>query len=276
LSWYGADPGGKSQFGVAALDNNGLFKTWLCSSVDEALAKIAEPTGIGIDSPLWWSSGEGGGRFADSWLRRTYRIAPGTVQSVNSLKGAAVVQGVTLALRLRRSDPSIPITESHPKALIVALKLPNWEAICGRFGLHGSEPKTEHERDAVLSAVAAREGSLGHWKLDLSEHVGPSEFDPKATWFGAVNYWWPTDSLGESVTQANRNRRTFVRNDFQSATSSSTSFNRCPECSHEFRGKGWGGIDAHWKAKHEDICPYEVAWPLIVAGQYKSTRRNSL
>jgi len=25
----------------------------------------------------------------------------------------------------------------------------------------------------------------------------------------------------------------------------------CPECRHEFKGIGWGGIDAHWRAHHE-------------------------
>jgi len=34
----------------------------------------------------------------------------------------------------------------------------------------------------------------------------------------------------------------------------------CPECGHQFKGGSWGGIDAHWKSKHEDIMPYSVAW----------------
>lgn len=25
----------------------------------------------------------------------------------------------------------------------------------------------------------------------------------------------------------------------------------CPECGHVFRGNGWDGIDAHWRAHHE-------------------------
>jgi hypothetical protein len=44
----------------------------------------------------------------------------------------------------------------------------------------------------------------------------------------------------------------------------------CPECGHQFRGKGWGGIDAHWKAHHEDIMPYTEAWPLIKQGKIPS------
>lgn len=34
----------------------------------------------------------------------------------------------------------------------------------------------------------------------------------------------------------------------------------CPICSHVFKGKGWDAIDAHWRAKHEDIMPYEMYW----------------
>jgi len=43
----------------------------------------------------------------------------------------------------------------------------------------------------------------------------------------------------------------------------------CPECDHQFSGGTWGGIDAHWRAHHENIMPYEEAWPLIVAGNYE-------
>ena len=43
----------------------------------------------------------------------------------------------------------------------------------------------------------------------------------------------------------------------------------CPECSHQFQGSGWDGIDAHWRAKHEDVMPYEDAWPLLKNGDYR-------
>lgn len=42
----------------------------------------------------------------------------------------------------------------------------------------------------------------------------------------------------------------------------------CPECGHVFKGNGWDGIDAHWRSKHEDVMPYEEAWPLIRDGKY--------
>ena len=50
----------------------------------------------------------------------------------------------------------------------------------------------------------------------------------------------------------------------------------CPECGHRFRGNGWDGIDAHWRKNHEMILPYELAWPLIRAGNYDSTDREDL
>lgn len=34
----------------------------------------------------------------------------------------------------------------------------------------------------------------------------------------------------------------------------------CPECDHAFKGNGWDGIDAHWRAKHEDVMRYEDFW----------------
>ncbi|MGB6726443.1 MAG: hypothetical protein WBE74_11105, partial [Terracidiphilus sp.] len=37
---------------------------------------------------------------------------------------------------------------------------------------------------------------------------------------------------------------------------------------HVFRGNGFDGIDAHWRAKHEHLMPYKEAWPLISAGTY--------
>jgi hypothetical protein len=43
----------------------------------------------------------------------------------------------------------------------------------------------------------------------------------------------------------------------------------CPECDQIFKGNGWDGIDAHWRAKHERLMPYKEAWPLIQSGSYK-------
>ena len=48
----------------------------------------------------------------------------------------------------------------------------------------------------------------------------------------------------------------------------------CPECGHVFLGNGWDGIDAHWRSKHEDIMPYEDAWPSLRDGKYAPPESN--
>ena len=35
---------------------------------------------------------------------------------------------------------------------------------------------------------------------------------------------------------------------------------RCPECGRSFKGRGWDGIDAHWKAQHLDLMEYQAFW----------------
>ena len=42
----------------------------------------------------------------------------------------------------------------------------------------------------------------------------------------------------------------------------------CPECGHVFSIHGWDGIDAHWRAHHEDVISYEDAWNLISKDKY--------
>lgn len=46
----------------------------------------------------------------------------------------------------------------------------------------------------------------------------------------------------------------------------------CPECGHAFKGKGWGGIDAHWRRFHEGVMPYSQAWSIIRSGGKPSKR----
>jgi hypothetical protein len=35
---------------------------------------------------------------------------------------------------------------------------------------------------------------------------------------------------------------------------------QCPVCGHVFQGKGWDGIDAHWRSKHEGVVQYDTFW----------------
>ena len=132
--WVGADPGGKNNFGLAFLD--AARKSLDCatvSSVNDAVEQIVRkgvPLGLGIDAPMWWSSREGAGRKADDRIRTRYRILSGTVQSANSLKGAALVGGMMLALRIREKFPDTRITKHtqrpcymHSISTILALQI---------------------------------------------------------------------------------------------------------------------------------------------------------
>jgi hypothetical protein len=49
--------------------------------------------------------------------------------------------------------------------------------------------------------------------------------------------------------------------------------NVCPECGRNFKGNGFDGIDAHWRANHEAIMPYKDVWPLVKAGCYRRRRQ---
>src|SRR5271168_2583564 len=77
--WVGADPGGSEAFGVAIIVEGGEVTTACVSCADEAVAMIStRPAGVGVDAPLWWSSGRSAEREADRWIRRTYGISAGT------------------------------------------------------------------------------------------------------------------------------------------------------------------------------------------------------
>jgi predicted nuclease with RNAse H fold len=190
-AWVGIDPGGAHAFGVAIIDEDGEVATSCVSYADQAVDKITVlPLGVGVDAPLWWSSGPSAEREADRWIRRTYGIAAGTVQTPNSLRGAALVQGAMFVERLREKFPGVPVTETHPKA--VAIALGGWES-ARLAGLGCRADLGEHERDAYLSAICAREGFSGRWTSDLSTMRSSNEQDPNRYWLAPIHYFWPED-----------------------------------------------------------------------------------
>ena len=186
--WVGADPGGDKKFGLAFLDATDERNSHriTVSSVDDAVKEVekrGEPLGVGIDAPMWWTSREKGFRKADEKIKDKYKdhgMSASTVQSVNSLRGAALVGGLMLALRIREKFPGTRITESHPKAVIHAcefdLEFFNYD---------------EHERDAAIGAVCAREGFEGRWTVDLAQDRHPSEQDPFSYWLAPIHYFCP-------------------------------------------------------------------------------------
>jgi hypothetical protein len=134
----GFDPGGKNQFGwcVAQGTTSGhlqLRASNIASHAHEAVtcalkkaAEFGRVEAAGIDSPLFWVAD--GDRKADKSIRNAMKglgaiNVGGTVQQVNSLRGACLSQGMMAAHLLRRELPEIRITESHPKALLWLLRV---------------------------------------------------------------------------------------------------------------------------------------------------------
>jgi hypothetical protein len=107
----------------------------------------------------------------------------GTVSSVNSLRGACVVQGILTARIAAAKWDNTLITEAHPKAL---LRL--YADAASFVGQHVAATATEHERDAALSAYSA-------WAAATKRHGWRNiVVDENAPFFpggNPVTYWFP-------------------------------------------------------------------------------------
>lgn len=54
-----------------------------------------------------------------------------------------------------------------------------------------------------------------------------------------------------------------------------TNRNVCPECGYPFKGNGFDGIEAHWRANHEEVMLYCDAWPKIKNGTYRRIGKSA-
>jgi predicted nuclease with RNAse H fold len=196
-TWIGVDPGGERCFGIAILRADSSCHTFCVNHVDAALNVILEqirstPAGIGVDAPLWWSSGPAGLRKADKRIRDQYHLPNRNVQAVNSLWGAVLAQGMMFVARMREAFPTVNVTETHPKAVLVGLGTSAWKELFATLVTGVTlETQPDHERDAVISAIAAREGFEGRWTRDLIQNRYPSEQNPMKHWLAPVHYYWP-------------------------------------------------------------------------------------
>src|SRR5437660_360415 len=112
----GFDPGGEDGFGWSVADDTPALPLTVRatgvvdnarSAVDAAMAQVKQGEHVvaaGIDAPLFWVAT--GDRTVDrivrAELRRLGAASPGgTVQAVNSLRGACVVQGMLTGVLLR-------------------------------------------------------------------------------------------------------------------------------------------------------------------------------
>ncbi len=206
MVWVGFDPGGMSAFGAAIITDEKLVEPIVVHCVDEALvkfrtwAKLHKIKAVGIDAPMWWSTGPKGDRRVDEVLRTQYGIPYGTIQAVNSLRGAAIAQGALLAKMIQDEFPETKITETHPKALLMAYNekrfadegFENIDRLKGEIELKPirlPDKSEDHKRDALISALAAREGENSTWPEDL---FNIEKHNSEVTlWMSEVHYWWP-------------------------------------------------------------------------------------
>ena len=204
----GFDPGGAGNFGwsecgVASDHLQRPLKTGLADDAWDALNQVkdairssssrADPRilAAGIDAPLFW--GRRGNRAIDAILRQALKRSKfptpgGTVQQVNSLRGACMVQGVLLAKYLREWDPQLPITEAHPKALQHLLRHSGQPEMTELARLTEGLEDREHERDATLSAIGAW---AMYKKLPGWRDIYDQECRPVQLFDTPVAYWMP-------------------------------------------------------------------------------------
>lgn len=193
MRFLGFDPGGKNAFAWAVLNAEGQklapTKCGTCSTAVEALTEASRilsepPIAIGVDAPLFWA--QEGDRAADRIVRRLVvgaGGAAGTVNHVNSLRGACLVQGVLVAMLAKDRWPNAKITEAHPKALLSV----STSASSFASGLK-SAVLDEHQRDAYLAAYSAFAFSthlVGWHDLAAKQNV---PFYPGGS---TVAYWFP-------------------------------------------------------------------------------------
>ena len=217
--YLGFDPGGQKNFGWAACSSVEsrleVIGTGVADhargAVDAAIASMpeeAKAVGAGIDAPLFWVAD--GHRSADKAIRKAIGElgAPspgGTVQHVNSLRGACLVQGVVAAKLLREHFHDIGITESHPKALLYLLGIadrqrPPADVTLGdlsSYVIARNEQVSPHERDAVLGSISswARHKQLEGWRDLYREEenpISPFGYEP--------SYWMPCDLVEQEGT----------------------------------------------------------------------------
>ncbi len=210
--YLGLDPGGVTSFAWALLCGSALPLTVVATglvehakaaidAVDSMLDGLDDDfvlTAVGIDAPLFWQSA--GDRVVDQIVRSSIKkcgASPSTVNNVNSMPGACVIQGMMAAILLRGTRSDLPLTEAHPKALLWLLgQSPETTSLADLHAymtLAAPQDANEHERDAALGALSAfaMTGHLYGWQ-DLYPH----ELDPITPLCPRPGYWMPMSIQG--------------------------------------------------------------------------------
>jgi hypothetical protein len=208
--YIGFDPGGSGAFGWCVVLGNGLPLNIITrgiandaqQAVNDSLQAIGAGTlcGAAFDSPLFWRSA--GDRIVDDHLRqRVLHLGAhgGTVNHVNSLRGACLIQGMLAAMLLRQHNSGLLVSESHPKAMLWLLGIADANnpvsAISlgnlGRLFAGNTDNASDHERDAALGALSA-------WAMSTKPHnwqnLYPLEVpNPISPLSAPLGYWMPQE-----------------------------------------------------------------------------------
>lgn len=115
-----------------------------------------------------------------------FSTSSGTVQHVNSLRGACLVQGVLLAKYLDETW-NLEITETHPKALYHLLAQSGSSKLLSMIE-EFTRGLSDHRRDATLSAIAAW---AMYRRLPGWRNLCEEEADLAQPFDTPVSYWMP-------------------------------------------------------------------------------------
>lgn len=208
----GADPGGKGKnasgnFGWAlvhytsgklppqplrASSDGTAANAHLAFNAATAAAGRNAIVAVGVDAPLGYDAGHD--RAIDDLIRRALNTGKQTPVMTNSLRGAALVQGVVFARLAHAALPKAAVTESYPRAV---RDLPGGLPATS-CSLHLTWSPNCHPCDATLvaaSAWACAEGRSGrqtpNWKNLHTVSANGRLLQPQHMIVPNHEYWLP-------------------------------------------------------------------------------------
>ena len=125
-----------------------------------------------------------------------------------------------------------------------------------------------------IESMVIGDNSSGYMVTPVSPHTRPILEGAASRIHVPVDGLWGTDAsrtidqTGSSgrIPRESEPAKKEIDHETRSNAKQASICKNCPECGRQFRGSGWGGIDAHWRAYHEDIMPYHEAWPIFRNG----------
>ena len=201
----GYDPGGNGRHGLARLAvRDGVVESVVLSthaSAEAVLGAIGPGNilAVGVDTLTCWSTGPGGWRPSDRWLRARYPEVRPSVAAPNSLYGSMSLGGMAVLLALRGRQPGVVVTEAHPKVLRWARWHQHYDYGVGAQRMDAElgvalgvdlSTANDHEWDAAASALVALHALRDDWPRDLHA-LDPAADERLVHPCGPTRYVWP-------------------------------------------------------------------------------------